>query len=164
MDKEFTWTKEAKRNLKPKPTLGKMLADTEDEHRKQNIEVGEFVEEVGNKEIMKEIWKQIEDRQTLPQWKDKYYILVYLKKSAVLHRVVECFVQCRHTQPFKEWGLTCFSYDPVKNILDLEWVLPNKTAVSMFMKNKDTTDPFLIKCIVEYLKEIGPEKSKRLLK
>lgn len=136
-----------------RPTIGQLLADTEEEHRKQQIEVGEFVEEVGNKEVMKEIWRQIDARKGLPQWKDKWYLLVYFHKDSRLHRVMHCEIQSRHTEPKKEWGLCCFSYNPKTDNLLLEWVLPNRTAVPMFLKNRDKTDEFLIRCIEQKLQE-----------
>lgn len=135
-----------------KETLGKKLADTQKSHEKQKIEVGEFVEEVGNKEVMKEVWKQIDARKDLPQWsKDKFYILVWFKKNAVLNRVIECNVHCRHTKPRSEPGLTCFSYEPSSDTLLLEWVLPDKHAFTTFLKTRDYNDPYLMKCIDEYL-------------
>jgi hypothetical protein len=134
-----------------KPTLGQQLADTEQLHQKQVIEVGEFVEEVGNKEVMKEIWKQIDARKELPQWQEKFYLLVWFKKNTVLNRVIEVLVQSRHSKPLPEPGLTCFSYTPKKDLLLLEWVLPNKHAFQTFIKTREYTDPFLTDCIDKYL-------------
>lgn len=134
-----------------KPTLGKQLADTQELHQKQVIEVGEFVEEVGNKEVMKEIWKQIDARKELPQWKDKFYLLVWFRKNTILNRVIEVMVQSRHSKPLPEPGLTCFSYTPKKDLLLLEWVLPNKHAFKTFIKTREYTDPFLMDCIDKYL-------------
>lgn len=147
-------TQKATKDKIDRVALGKLLADTQKEHQKQQIEVGEFVEEVGNKEVMKEVWRQIDERKGLPQWRDKYYILVWFKKNAILNRAIEVFVQCRHTDPKKEWGLTCFSFEPKTDNLLLEWVLPNRSAVPMFMKTRDYTDPFLIKCIEDHLSEL----------
>jgi hypothetical protein len=138
-------------NAVPRVTVGQMLADTQKEHEKQQIEVGEFVEEVGNKEVMKEVWKQIDARAGLPQWKGKFYILVWFKKNAILHRVVEVYVQSRHTAPMPEPGLTCFSYNTSNDNLILDWVLPDKHAFKTFLKTREYTDPFLMKCIDEYL-------------
>jgi hypothetical protein len=137
--------------INERPTIGQMLADTQEEHQDQKIEVGEFVEEVGNKEVMKEIWKQIDSRRGLPQWKDKYYILMWIRKNVLLTRVVEVNVMCRHSKPIAEPGLTCFSYEPSKDLLLLEWVLPDKHAFRTFLKTREYTDPFLMKCIDEYL-------------
>ena len=135
-----------------RPTVGQLLADTEEEHKKQQIEVGEFVEEVGNKEVMKEIWRQIDTRRDLPQWKKKWYLLVFFRKDTIMPRVIHCDIQSRHSEPKMEWGLTCFSYNPKGDSLLLEWVLPNKTALPMFLKNRYNTDPFLMHCIDENLK------------
>lgn len=132
-------------------TIGKQLADTQQEHQKQQLEVGEFVEEVGNKEIMKEIWKQIDERKELPQWKDKFYILMWVRKDPILVRVIKCMVQCRHTRPKPEPGLTCFSYESKKDQLLLEWVLPDKHAFKTFLNTRAYNDDFLMHCIDEYL-------------
>lgn len=134
-----------------KKTLGQQFADTQQLHQKQNIEVGEFVEEVGNKEVMKEVWKQIDARRSLPQWKEKFYILVWFRRNAILNRAIEVFVQCRHTRPIPEPGLTCFSYEGKKDLLLLEWVLPNKHAFKTFIKTREYTDPFLMDCIDKFL-------------
>jgi hypothetical protein len=138
-------------DIEKRKTLGQQLADTEHLHQKQQIEVGEFVEEVGNKEVMKEIWKQIDERRQLPQWKEKFYIFVWFKKSAVLHRLIEVFVHCRHTKPNPEPGLTLFSYEPAKDLLLLEWVLPDKHAFKTFIKTREYSDPFLMECVDKYL-------------
>jgi len=140
-----------------RPTVGQLLADTAEEHQKEKIEVGEFIEEVGNKEIMKEVWRQIDARKGLPQWREKWYILLYFRKDTRLHRVMKCDVMSRHTAPSLEVGLTCFSFDPKTNNLLLEWVLPNASAIPMFLKNRDTMDPFLIHCIDRYLAGKRPE-------
>ena len=134
-----------------KPTMGRQLNDTQAEYQKQQIEVGEFVEEVGNKEVMAEVWKQIDARRGLPQWSEKWYLLVLFKKNTILNRVIEVYVQSRHTRPDMEPGLTCFSYDPKTNALLLEWVLPNKHAFKTFLKTRDYTDDFLMHCIDTYL-------------
>lgn len=134
-----------------KLTLGQQLADTECLHQKQNIEVGEFVEEVGNKEVMKEIWKQIDERKHLSQWKEKFYLLVWFRKNTILNRVIDVMVQSRHTRPIPEPGLTCFSFEPSRELLLLEWVLPNKHAFKTFIKTREYTDPFLMDCIDRYL-------------
>lgn len=129
-------------------TVGQILADTQELHQKQQIEAGEFVEEVGNKEVMKEVWRQIDQRRGLPQWsKQKWYLLVYFHKDPIMPRVIRCEVQSRHTEPRMEWDLTCFCYDPKTDQLLLHWVLPHKTAARMFLKNRDKTDDFLIYCI-----------------
>jgi len=133
------------------PKLGKLLADTAEEHAKQQIEVGEFVEEVGNKEVMKEIWKQIDERRDLPLWKEKFYLLVYFRKNAVLHRAINVFVQARHSRPEPQLGMTLFSYEPQKDLLLLEWVLPDKHAFQTFLQTREYTDPFLMDCIDRYL-------------
>jgi hypothetical protein len=138
-------------DLEGKPTLGQQLADTEQLHQKQEIEVGEFVEEVGNKEVMKEIWRQIDERKEFPQWRKKFYVVVWLKRSAVLHRVIEVLVHCRHTRLAMEPGLTMFSYDPKRDLLLLEWVLPNKSAFKTFLQTREYSDPFLMECIDKYL-------------
>jgi hypothetical protein len=129
-----------------------MLADTEEEHKKQKIESGEIAQEIGNKEVMKEIWRQIHDRVDLPQWKEKFYIVVYFTKNPVLTRVIEANVHSRHTKPSPSPGLTLFSFDPSLGDkgLKLEWVLPNKHAFKTFLMARNTTDPFLIKCIEQY--------------
>jgi hypothetical protein len=134
-----------------RPTIGQMLVDTQEEYQKQQIEVGEFVDEVGNKEVMAEIWRQIDARKGLPQWLDKWYLLVLFKKDAILHRVINVFVQSRHTRPDMEPGFTCFSYNPKEGQLLLEWVLPNKHAFKTFLKTRDYTDGFLMHCIDTYL-------------
>lgn len=134
-----------------KTTLGQRLADTAEEHSKQEIEVGEFVEEVGNKEVMKEIWKQIDARKTLPLWREKFYLLVYFKKNAILHRAINVFVQARHSRPEPQLGMTLFSYEPKKDLLLLEWVLPEKHAFQTFLATRDYTDPFLMNCIDRFL-------------
>lgn len=137
----------------PKKTVGQLLADTQDEHLQENVEVGEFVDEVGNKEVMKEVWRQIDERRTLPQWNHKFYLLVLFKKDTILHRAIRVYVQARHTPPQMEPSLTCFSYDPKKDVLLLEWVLPQKHAFKTFLSTRDYNDPFLMKCIDDYLKE-----------
>ena len=142
-----------------RPTVGQMLADTQESHQKQEIEVGEFIEEVGNKEVMKEVWRQIDARKGLPQWNHKFYILVYFHKDHLLHRVMHCEVQSRHSFPEMNYGLTCFSFEPKTDNLLLEWVLPNKSAVPMFLKNRANTDEFLIHCIEKMQKlENGYQK------
>lgn len=140
-----------------KKTLGQMMWETQAEHNKtfeQPIEVGEVVEEIGNKEVMTAIWKAIHDREGLPQWNEKYYIVLFFKKNAILHRVLEANIHCRHTAPHCEPGLTLFSYDPHLGSkgLKLEWVLPRKGAFKMFLKNRENSDPFLMSCIDRYLK------------
>ena len=147
MVKKSAKKKKVMSTVADRPTVGQLLADTQEEHEKQQIEVGEYIEEVGNKEVMKEIWSQIDARKGLPQWKDKWYLLVYFHKDSRLHRVMHCDIQSRHSRPALEWGLTCFSFNPKTDNLLLEWVLPNKSAVPMFLKNKTNTDPFLIHCI-----------------
>ena len=132
-------------------TLGQQMADTAEEHSKQQIEVGELVEEIGNKEVMKEIWRQIDERRGLPQWNDKYWLLVYFRKNPILVRTVLCFVQCRHTAPNMEPGLTCFSFDPIGDKLNLEWVLPDKHAFKTFLSTRHYNDKFLMHCIDRYL-------------
>ncbi len=137
---------------KPKrKTLGQQLADTQKEHQNQQIEVGEFVEEVGNKEVMAEIWKQIDARKQLPLWQEKFYLLVWFRKDAILPRVIKCMVQSRHTRPKPEPGLSCFSYEAKKDQLLLEWVLPDKHAFKTFLKTRAYTDDFLMHCIDNYL-------------
>jgi hypothetical protein len=145
-EKEFSWQKETR------PTIGQMLADTQEEHQKQQIEVGEITEEIGNKEVLKEIWKQIHDRSGLPQWKDKFYLVVFYTKNPILHRIIEVNVQSRHSRCLPEPGLTLFSYDPALGDqgLKLEWVLPNKHAFKTFLMTPTTTDPFLMDCIKKY--------------
>lgn len=135
-----------------RPTIGKMLADTEEEHKKQQIESGELAEEIGNKEVLKEMWRQIHDRAGLPEWKEKFYQVIYFTKDPVLVRVIRANVQSRHTRPAPEPGLTLFSYDPALGDkgLKLEWVLPNKHAFKTFLMARNTTDPFLIHCIEQY--------------
>jgi len=133
-------------------TVGKMLADTQQEHQKQQIEVGEFVEQLGKEKVMTEVWKQINERKDLPQWKEeKMYIVIWFRKSSVLNRVLQLFIHTRHTAPNPEPGLSCFSYEPKTNKLELEWVLPNKHAFLTFLKTEQYTDSFLIKCIKKYL-------------
>lgn len=153
MIKKSAKKKKVMSTVADRPTVGQMLADTQEDHQKQQVEVGEFVEEIGNKEVMKEIWRQIDARAGLPQWKDKWYLLVYFHKDPRLHRVMHCDIQSRHSFPTPEWSLTCFSFTPSADALHLEWVLPNKSAVPMFMKNKANTDPFLIHCIEKKLEE-----------
>lgn len=138
-------------DIEKKPTLGQRLAETQEEHQKQQIEVGEFVEEVGNKEVMGEVWKQIDARRSLPAWKDKFYLLVWFRKNSVLNRVINVYVQSRHTRPTPEPGLTLFSYEPKKDLLLLEWVLPDKHAFKTFIQTRDYSDPFLMDCIDRYL-------------
>lgn len=137
-----------------KKTVGQMLLETEREHQRQQIEVGEFVESLGKDKIMPEVWRQINERRDLPEWQEKFYIVLWMKKNTFLHRVLELVVHTRHTQPSKEWGLTCFSFDPKEEKLKLEWVLPKQHAVHMFLKNKDYMDPFLIHCIEAHLAEL----------
>lgn len=140
-------TKKTKR-----PTLGKLLADTEAQHLKQaNIEVGEFVETVGNKEYMKGLWECIEKRSGLPQWSDKYYILVLCKKNVPLYRVVDIRFFVRHSRPLPIPGWHLWSYDPKSEKLHLEWVLPDKHAFKTFLSVRHYTDPFLMECIDRYL-------------
>ena len=134
-----------------RPTVGQMLVDTAEEHAKQQIEVGEFIDEIGNKEVMTEIWKQIDARKGLKQWNHKFYIVVYFRKDTHLHRVIKCLVQCRHTSPLMVPGLTCFSYEPKKDQLLLEWILPDRPAFNTFLMTEATSDPFLIQCIKTYL-------------
>lgn len=143
--------------VQDRPTVGQLLADTHAEHLKQKFEVGEFVEEIGNKEVMTEIWRQIEARRALPHWQPKFYLLVFLHKDHLLHRVIKCFIQSRHTAPKMEPGLTLFSYDTSKDELQLEWVLPNEESFKMYHQHPDKFDPFLIHCIDCYLadKETG---------
>ena len=149
-EEEFTKVEDLKKKFK-KPKLGKLLADTQEEHQKQQIEVGEFVEEVGNKEVMKEIWKQIDERRRLPLWQEKFYLLVYFKKNAILHRAINVFVQARHSRPYPQPGMTLFSYEPKKDLLLLEWVLPEKHAFRTFLSTRDYADPFLMGCIDKFL-------------
>ena len=140
-----------------KKTVGQMMYETQAEHDKtfgdNKIEVGEVVEDIGNKQVMVDIWKAIHARADLPQWKEKYYIVLFFKKHAILHRVLEANIHCRHSKPSPEPSLTLFSYDPILGDkgLKLEWVLPRKGAFELFLKNRETTDPFLMKCIDQYL-------------
>lgn len=132
-------------------TIGQLLYDTHNAHIKNdNIEVGEFVEEVGKKEYLKQINETIQKRANDPEWNQKYYLLVLVKKNSVLTRVIEIYVQPRHTRPNPEPGLTLWSYDPHYKKLELEWVLPKKHAFSTFLETEAYTDPFLIKCIKLY--------------
>ena len=136
-----------------RPTVGKLLADTESEHRKQNIEVGEFVEHIGKYEVMKKIWEAIDARKSLPQWQGRFWIVTCLKKSPVLHRAVNLLIHCRHTYLEPEPGLECYVYDTQTGKLDLVWVLPDKHAFRLFLQTRDYTDPFLMRCIDSYLAE-----------
>lgn len=139
-----------KQNGKNK-TIGQQLFETHEEHlHNDNIEVGEFVEEVWGKEYGKQLKESIDKRVNDPDWKQKYYLLVIAKKNSILHRVIEIFVQPRHTRPNPEPGLTLWSYDPKSKKLDLEWILPKKHAFNTFLENESHTDPFLIKCINKY--------------
>jgi hypothetical protein len=135
-------------------TIGRMLLETQKKHEQEQIEVGEFIDTLGSKEIMKEIWKQIDARRTLPEWKAKFYLLVLFKKNYQLQRVVEIYVQSRHTKPKAQPGLSLFSYDPPNDRLALEWTLPDTRAFNTFLSHKDDFDPFLIECIEKYKKGI----------
>lgn len=136
--------------MEEKKTVGKMLYETQTEHMKEQMEVGEFIEEIGKKEIMKEIWKQIDERKGLEEWKDKFYLLLHFKKNYQLQRVIEILVQSRHTRPKPEQGLSLYSYDPKEDALVLEWTIPEERAFITFLLNPDDFDPFLIECIKKY--------------
>lgn len=139
-----------KSTVADRPTIGSLLYQTQEEASKQYVEVGEYVEEVGKHEYMKQLRESIEKRIGDPAWKDLYYLLVLTRKNAVLTRITEIYVQPRHTRPSPEPGLTLWSYDPSSSDLKLEWVLPNKHAFKMFLQTESYTDPFLIACIKKY--------------
>jgi hypothetical protein len=136
--------------MQERKKIGKLLQETQDAHMKEQIEVGELIEEVGNKEVMKEIWRQIDERRVLPEWKEKFYLIVYFKKNYKLQRVMEVYVQSRHTRPNPEQGLTLFSFDPSTEKLSLEWTLPDVRAFNTFLHNRYSFDPFLIECIEKF--------------
>ena len=149
MDKN-TFGQAIQSTIADRPTLGTMLWQTQKEHEKQQIEVGEYVEHVGKHEYMAKLREIVERRQNDSAWKDKYYLLAITRKNPVLVRVVEIYIQARHTRPIPEPGLTLYSYDPSKKELKLEWVLPHKRAFNTFLKTEAYTDPFLIECIKKY--------------
>lgn len=135
-----------------RPTLGQLLSDTEEQHLKSDlIEVGEFVQTVGDKEYMKGLWKCIEDREGLPQWSDKYYIGVLCRKNVPLYRVIDIRFLVRHTRQRPEPGWHLWSYTPKGKKLTLEWVLPDRHAFKTFLSVRNYTDPFLMQCIDKYL-------------
>lgn len=137
---------------KKRATLGKLLADTEKEHlQSANIEVGEFVETVGNKEYMKGLQECIDKRAGLPQWRDKYYIAVLCRKNVPLVRVVDIRFFVRHTRLSPSPGWHLWSFNPKTEELVLEWVLPDKHAFRTFLSVRNYTDPFLMDCIDKYL-------------
>jgi hypothetical protein len=140
--------KKEKKNAK---TIGQELFETHESHlRDDNIEVGEFTEEVGKKEYLKQIRETIEKRANDPEWQKRYYLYVLVKKNSILHRVIEIYVQPRHTRPIPEPGLTLWSYDPKTKDLKLEWVLPKRQAFHTYLDNPNAFDPFLIDCIRKY--------------
>ena len=140
-----------------RPTVGQLLNDTHEQHSKQKLEVGEFIDEYGQKEVMKELWRQIDERKELPHWQPVFYLLVYMRKDPYLKRVLRCDIQSRHTKPSMEPNLVCYSYHSKNDELRLDWILPNESAFKMYLGNKSKTDPFLFHCIEQYLagKETG---------
>lgn len=138
-------------DLGKRPTVGALLAATESEHQKQQIEVGEFVEYFGEHEVMKKIWKAIDARRNLPQWQPRFWVVTLLKKNPVLHRALQLAIHCRHTAPLPEPGLDCYVYDTQRDALDLVWTLPERHAFRTFIQTREFTHPFLMKCIDEYL-------------
>jgi len=148
----------AKEKKDKKKTLGQELFETRESYIRENTNrtVGDQVDEIGEEEIMPAIWKQVEERKGLEQWKDKFYITVFFKRhplpaSIDENRVWDCFIQSRHTRPRPEPGLTLYSYDPKTNKLNLEWVLPRKDAFMTFLSKDSSFDPFLIDCIRKYI-------------
>lgn len=137
-----------------RPTVGQLIADTQEKaSNAAPVEAGDLAEGLGKDFVMKEVWRQIDDRRSLPQWNDKFYIVVFFRKDPFIKRTIRCDVQCRHTEPKREPGLTCFSYEGGKDDLLLEWVLPTRASFPMFLKNRANTDEFLIHCIESFLED-----------
>lgn len=135
-----------------KKTLGTQLLESYDHYVKNtgDFTVGEIVDEMGSKEIMPEIWRQIREREGSESWKETFFIVVWFRKHQIINRVTECFVHSRHTRPRPEPGLTLWSYNPKEKKLKLEWVLPRKEAFMTFLSKEYYFDPFLIECIKRY--------------
>ena len=137
---------------KKRPTIGKLLSDTHEQHIKNDlIEVGELVETIGNKEYMKSLWECIDKREGIKEWTSKYYIMVLCRKNVPLYRVVDIRFFVRHTRPAPNPGWHLWSYNPRNKKLDLEWVLPDKHAFRTFLSVREYSDPFLMECIDKYM-------------
>lgn len=136
-----------------KKTAGQHIYETQKEHEASSpIEAGEFMEEIGAKEIMKKLRQMIEEREGLIQWQEKYYIVTFFKKNQQLHRIFEFYAHARHTRPAPEPGLTLYSWNPKTKEFMLEWTLPARNAFNTFLKAEGYADQFLIDCIKAYKK------------
>jgi hypothetical protein len=91
-------------------------------------------------------------------WPEPFFICVQTRRERLLTNVIRCQFYARLSRPTPQYDLALYSYDPKKEQLRFEWVVPDKQTVEDVVTAHNSAinlplDPDLKRFCVEFHKK-----------